>query len=139
MINKIINKVTNTMENLDKRGFFRKLMDKNEPEVAASNFFVVCVLAIGLVLLAVPIFILVIEAIFNHTIATDLNGMAAYIMAVAAIFTSAGITKIGVHYSDTRYPKTLKHNEIDSCNDSFEDSSDDDSQELTLGSRKLSD
>ena len=33
-----------------------------------------------------------IESAF-HTIATDLNGMAAYIAAVAGIFASAGITK----------------------------------------------
>ena len=87
----------------NKKGFFRKLMDKNDPEIAASNFFVISVLAIGLVLLAVPIFALIIEAWYNHTIGTDLNGMAAYIMAVAAIFTSAGITKIGVHYTDNKY------------------------------------
>jgi len=136
MINKFICKVIETMEKLDKRGFFRKLMDKNEPEVAASNFFVVCVLAIGLILLAVPVFILVIEAIFNHTIATDLNGMAAYIMAVAAIFTSAGITKIGVHYSDTRnVPRENLHKEI--TEENFEEKCEE-IDEMNYG-RKLSD
>lgn len=30
---------------------------------------------------------------YNHTIQTDLNGLAAYIGAVAGVFASAGITK----------------------------------------------
>jgi len=31
--------------------------------------------------------------VFNHTIQTDLNGMAAYIGSVAGLFATAGITK----------------------------------------------
>lgn len=33
------------------------------------------------------------EVFYNHTITTDLNGLAAYIGAVAGLFASAGITK----------------------------------------------
>ncbi len=115
MINKIIRILTLGMIKGKEKGFFKKLLDKNDPEVATSNFFIICVLGIGLLLLAVPIFILVIEAWFNHTISTDLSGMASYIMAVAAIFTSAGITKIGVHYTDNRFidplPPSNENNE----------------------------
>ena len=47
---------------------------------------------IGLLLLLVPVFVLVYEVIYSHTVHTDLNGMAAYIAAVAGVFASAGIT-----------------------------------------------
>lgn len=106
MIDKFIKTVTTGMIKAKEKGFFRKLLDKNDPEVATSNFFIISLLGIGLILLAVPVFILIIEAWNNHTITTDLNGMASYIMAVAAIFTSAGITKIGIHYTDNKFSES---------------------------------
>ena len=106
MLDKIIKSATIGMIKIKEKGFFRKLLDKNDPEVATSNFFIICLLGIGLILLAVPVFILIIEAWNNHTITTDLNGMASYIMAVAAIFTSAGITKIGIHYTDNKFAES---------------------------------
>jgi hypothetical protein len=66
---------------------------KNNTGVSSKNFFLVVVTIIGCVLLIIPAIILVIEVFYNHTIATNLDGMAAYIASVAAIFTSAGITK----------------------------------------------
>lgn len=66
---------------------------KNNTGVSSKNFFLVVVTIIGCVLLIIPAIILIIEVFYNHTIATNLDGMAAYIAAVAAIFTSAGITK----------------------------------------------
>ena len=66
---------------------------KNNTGISSKNFFLVSITIIGLILLIVPVIILIVEVLYNHTIKTDLNGMAAYIGAVAAIFTSAGITK----------------------------------------------
>ena len=71
--------------------FIKKLI-KNNTGVSSKNFFLVAVTVIGLILLLIPAVILIIEVIFNHTISTDLNGMAAYIASVASIFASAGIT-----------------------------------------------
>lgn len=72
--------------------FISKLI-KNNTGVSSKNFFLVSVTIIGMILLIVPAIVLLIEVIINHTIATDLNGLAAYIAAVAGIFASAGITK----------------------------------------------
>ena len=72
--------------------YFMKLI-QNNTGVSSKNFFLVAVTVIGLILLAVPAAILLIEVICNHTISTDLNGLAAYIGAVAGVFASAGITK----------------------------------------------
>jgi len=66
---------------------------RNNTGVSSKNFFLVAVTLIGLILLVIPAVVLIVEVIFNHTIRTDLNGMAAYIAAVAGLFASAGITK----------------------------------------------
>lgn len=66
---------------------------RNNTGVSSKNFFLVAVTLIGTLLLLVPVIILLIESINNHTIQTDLNGLAAYIGAVAGVFASAGITK----------------------------------------------
>lgn len=66
---------------------------KNNTGVSSKSFFLVSVTVVGILLLMVPVVILVIEAVYTHTIHTDLNGMAAYIGAVAGLFATAGITK----------------------------------------------
>lgn len=65
----------------------------NNTGVSSKNFFLVAATIIGLVLLLIPAVLLIVEVCYNHTIQTDLNGLAAYIASVAGIFASAGITK----------------------------------------------
>lgn len=72
--------------------FFKKLITNNTG-VSSKSFFLVIVTIIGFVLLLVPAIILIIEVCVNKTIKTDLNGLAAYVAAVAGVFASAGITK----------------------------------------------
>ena len=86
--------------------WFNKLICNNTG-VSSKNFFLVCVTLIGLLLLLVPVVILLIEVISNHTIKTDLNGLAAYIAAVAGIFASAGVTKAWSEVSENK-----KNNEV---------------------------
>ena len=76
-----------------KGNFFSKLVQQNSG-YSSKSFFLVVVTFIGTLLLVVPIFSLTIEAWYNHTITTDLTAMAAYITAVAAVFTSVGLTKV---------------------------------------------
>ena len=66
---------------------------QNNTGISSKNFFLVAVTLIGLLLLLVPVVVLLVEVFTIKTIHTDLNGLAAYIASVAAIFTSAGITK----------------------------------------------
>lgn len=72
--------------------YLNKLISNNTG-VSSKNFFLVVITFIGCLLLLVPVFALTIEAIFMHTIATDLSAMAAYIGSVASLFATAGITK----------------------------------------------
>lgn len=77
---------------------------KNNTGVSSKNFFLVSITIIGLILLFIPAIILLVEIFTRHTIQTDLNGLAAYITAVAAIFASAGITKAwSERYENRRY------------------------------------
>jgi len=72
--------------------FLAKLI-RNNTGVSSKSFFLVAVTLTGLVLLIIPIVVLLVEVSYNHTIQTDLSGMAAYIGSVAGLFASAGITK----------------------------------------------
>ena len=80
------------VKNKKSNSFFGKLI-RNNTGVSSKNFFLIVVTLIGLLLLLVPAVILCIEVYFNHTIKTDLTGMASYIAAVASLFATAGITK----------------------------------------------
>ena len=86
-------KMTVYIKKMIKGNFFSKLVQQNSG-YSSKSFFRVVVTFIGTLLLAVPIFSLTIEAWYNHTITTDLTAMAAYITAVAAVFTSVGLTKV---------------------------------------------
>lgn len=77
---------------LEHMSYIGKLISNNTG-VSSKNFFLVAATIIGLILLLVPAVLLIVEVCYNHTIQTDLNGLAAYIASVAGIFASAGITK----------------------------------------------
>lgn len=72
--------------------YLGKLITSNSG-VSSKSFFLVVVTIIGCFLLIIPGVAILIEVICNHTVATDLNGLAAYIGSVAGVFASAGITK----------------------------------------------
>lgn len=85
--------------------YFSKLVSNNSG-VSSKNFFLVTVTLVGLLLLLVPAIILLVEIFTTHTIKTDLNGMAAYIGAVAGVFASAGVTKAwSEKYENRRHPE----------------------------------
>lgn len=87
--------------------FFTKLIKSNSG-YSSKSFFLIVVTLIGCALLAVPIYCMMVEIYYNHTIQTDLNGMAAYIAAVAAVFGSVGITKA---WSEKYESQNKNHNE----------------------------
>lgn len=72
--------------------FFQKLIGNNTG-VSSKNFFLVAVTIIGCLLLLVPAVTLTVEVIFSHTIATSLEGFAAYIASIGTLFATVGITK----------------------------------------------
>lgn len=101
-MNTVVAKVAKQIGNNNQKGWWSKLLDKRNDEVSSSTFFVCILLGVGVLLLLVPLFALSIEAWFNHTISTDLTGMAAYIGAVTAIFTVAAGLKGWVSHNDAK-------------------------------------
>lgn len=88
-----------------RKGWFSRLFDMNDTTVSASTVFLMITSTIALILLLVPAVALLIEVFYNHTIATDLSGMAQYIAAVCGIFASGGILKGWTNYSNYRFNK----------------------------------
>ena len=81
---------------------------KSDNNVSVGNLFLVACTIVGLLLLIVPLFALIIEAWFNHTITTDLNGMAAYIVAVCSIFTVGGLTHGWTNWAENKFKSVNK-------------------------------
>lgn len=90
--------------------YMNKLI-KDDNNISVGNFFLVATTIVGLLLLLVPLFALVIEAWFNHTITTDLSGMASYIVAVCSIFTVGGLTHGWTNWAKTKFKNVNKDNE----------------------------
>ena len=84
--------------------FFKQLIN-SDTGVSSKSFFLVAVTIVGFILLLVPAVILIVEVCCNHTIQTDLNGLAAYIGAVAGVFVSAGVTKVAGEFGENKRKK----------------------------------
>ena len=104
-------KITGLIKKVTAMSFFKDLINKNT-ETSSKSFFLVVVTLVGTFLLLVPAIILIVEVCYNHTIQTDLNGLAAYIGAVAGVFVSAGVTKVWGSKYDNRN-ETPKENKQD--------------------------
>lgn len=88
-----------------RKGWIARLVDMEDTTVSASTVFLLITSAIALILLLVPAIVMLVEVFYNHTITTDLSGMAEYIAAVAGIFASGGILKGWTNYSNYRFKK----------------------------------
>jgi len=82
--------------------YFSKLV-KEDNNVSALNFFLIATLAVGVILLFIPIIGILVDIWFNHTITINLSDMAMYIGAVAGIFASGGLTSAWTEFSYSKY------------------------------------
>lgn len=115
-INDLID-VNDPTKTLASDSYVNKLI-KSDNNVSVGNFFLVACTIIGLLLLTVPLFALVIEAWFNHTITTDLTGMASYIVAVCSIFTVGGLTHGWTSWAENKFKSINKDHD---CNELIEE------------------
>jgi Na+/H+-translocating membrane pyrophosphatase len=82
--------------------YFQKLV-KEDNNVSALNFFLIATLAVGVILLFVPIIGMLVDIWFNHTMTINLSDMALYIGAVAGIFASGGLTSAWTEFSYSKF------------------------------------
>ena len=100
---------TEIMKKAKQRSWVARLFDMDDNSVSPSTLFMLILTIIGCVLLTVPAIALIWEAFHNHTITTDLNGMASYVCSITTLFTAAGITKAWSSWANYKYsPKNKK-------------------------------
>ena len=98
----LITGIFNKMKKKPKDNYFTELVKENNPK-SAINFFLLATLGVGVILLAIPIVGMLVDIWYNHTITINLSDMALYIGAVAAIFTSGGITSAWTEFAYSKY------------------------------------
>ena len=91
-----------TMKKKQKDNFFTRLL-KEDNNLSVLNFFLIAVLAVGILLLFIPVIGMLVDIFYNHTMTINLSDMAMYIGAVAAIFASGGLTSAWTEFSYSKY------------------------------------
>ncbi len=89
----------------DKQDSLFKKLIKDNNNYSVGNFFLIVLTMVAILLLMVPMSLLI-EMLFNKTIVTDLNGMAAYILAVVSLLGIGGGTFGWVEWSKNKYSGT---------------------------------
>ena len=87
---------------MKKDGFFTKLL-KEDTNVSAMNFFLMCTLAVGVILLFIPAVGMLVDIWFNHTMTINMADLSMYIGAVAAIFASGGLSSAWTEFAYSKY------------------------------------
>ena len=90
------------MKKKDTDNFFVKATKENN-NINPMYVFMLGVLAVGVLLLFIPVIGMLVDIWYNHTMTINLSDMAVYIGAVAAIFTSGGVTAAITEYSYSKF------------------------------------
>lgn len=86
---------------------------RNNTGVSSLSFIMVTIGIMSILLLLVICICMLIEVIYNHTIATSLDGYAAIIGAVAGLITSVGIPKAINNYSENKFKRPHNDNNVE--------------------------
>ena len=90
------------MKKKDTDNFFVKATKENN-NINPMYVFMLGVLAVGVLLLFIPVIGMLVDIWYNHTMTINLSDMAVYVGAVAAIFTSGGVTAAITEYSYSKF------------------------------------
>ena len=82
--------------------FWTKLV-KEDTNVSVMNFFLMCTLAVGVILLFIPAIGMCVDIWFNHTITINLSDLGVYIGAVAGIFAAGGLSSAWTEFAYSKY------------------------------------
>ena len=92
----------NVISKKPKETFFQKLI-KEDTNVSMMNFFLMATLAVGVILLFVPVVGMFVDIWFNHTMTINLSDMALYVGAVAGIFAAGGLSSSWTEYAYSKF------------------------------------
>ena len=85
--------------------FMTKLVKDNN-NMSSLNFFVVITTLAAVGLLIIPTVAMIVDIIYNHTLTINLSDLSSYILAVAGVFSTAGITNAWSEYSYNKFNST---------------------------------
>ena len=102
MVQNLLNTAINMCKQR-KKSWFGRLMDKEDTSTSMSSFIIFIILTVAVILLMIPAFSLGLEAWYNHTIASDINGWATYIGAVCTLIVTVCGFKWGINNTDKKY------------------------------------
>lgn len=104
MFNKILNFISFGFMGKTKKkdGFWAKMV-KEDTNVSAMNFFLMATLAVGVILLFVPVIGMIVDIIYNHTMTINMSDLGAYIVAVAGIFAAGGLSSAWTEFAYSKY------------------------------------
>ena len=85
-----------------KDSFFKKLI-KEDTNVSMMNFFLMSTLAVGVILLFVPVIGMLVDIWFNHTMTINMADLSTYIVAVAGIFAAGGLSSAWTEFAYSKY------------------------------------
>jgi len=91
-----------TMGKKNRDGFWTKLI-KEDTNVSVMNFFLMCTLAVGVLLLFIPVVAMIVDIWFNHTLTINMSDLGSYIMAVAGIFAAGGLSSAWTEFAYSKY------------------------------------
>lgn len=104
MFNKILNFISfGFMGKTKKKDSFWAKMVKEDTNVSAMNFFLMATLAVGVILLFVPVIGMIVDIIYNHTMTINMSDLGAYIVAVAGIFAAGGLSSAWTEFAYSKY------------------------------------
>ena len=83
-------------------GFWTKLV-KEDTNVSVMNFFLMATLAVGVLLLFVPVVAMIVDVWFNHTLTINMSDLGMYIGAVAGIFAAGGLSSAWTEFAYSKY------------------------------------
>ena len=102
MLQNFISTCTNKLMNKNKDSFWTKLV-KEDTNVSVMNFFLMATLAVGVLLLFVPVVAMAVDVFFNHTLTINMADLGMYIGAVAGIFAAGGLSSAWTEFAYSKY------------------------------------
>ena len=90
------------MGKVKKDGFWTKLL-KEDTNLSAMNFFLVATLAVGVILLFIPVIGMCVDIWYNHTMTINMADLGSYIAAVAGIFAAGGLSSAWTEFAYSKY------------------------------------
>ena len=102
MIKNICSAIESKIMSKNKDGFWTKLV-KEDTNVSVMNFFLMATLAVGVLLLFVPVVAMTVDVWFNHTLTINMSDLGMYIGAVAGIFAAGGLSSAWTEFAYSKY------------------------------------